>query len=153
MEYVDFDWAGCADSRRSTSGWVLMLNGAAVSLKKKRQPVVALSSAEAEFISASALVQEVMYPRSLFEKLGFPQPDPTCIYEDNQTCIAWSEGSISGTDRAKHIDLRGHFVHDAVEAKTLKLMPIDTMDNIADLLTKQLPKAAFLTLLKRLMGL
>ena len=91
--------------------------------------------------------------RRLLEKLGFPQLDPTCIYEDNQTCIAWSEGSVCGTDRAKHIDLREHFVHDAVEAKTLKLMPIATMDNVADLLTKPPPKAAFLTLRKRLMGL
>ena len=101
-----------------------------------------------------------MYARRLLEKLRFPQPHPRCIYEDNQTCIAWSEGSVGGSDLAKHIDLREHFVHDAVEAKsppkTLKLMPIDTMDNVADLLTKQgkpLPKAAFLTLRKRLMGL
>ena len=118
-------------------------------------PASAVSSAEAEFIAASALVQEVMYARRLLEKLGFPHPDPTCIYEDNQTCIAWSEGSesVGGADRAKHIDLREHFVHGAVEAKTLKLMPIDTMDNAADLLTKPLPKAAFLTPRKRLMGL
>ena len=103
-----------------------------------------------------------MYACSLLEKLWFPQPDPTCIYEDNQTCISWSKCSVGGTDWAAHIDLRlgEHFVHDAVEAKsppkTLKLMPIDTMDNVADLLTKQgkpLPKAAFLTLRKRLMGL
>ena len=80
-----------------TSGWVLMLE----SWKSKRQPVVAetvaLSSAEAKFIAASALVQEVMYTRRLLENLGFPQTDPTCIYEDNQTCIAWSEGSVGGT--------------------------------------------------------
>ena len=74
-----------------------------------------------------------MYARRLLAKLGFPQPDPTCIYEDNPTCIAWSGGSIGGTDRATYIDLREHSVHDAVEAKTLKLMPIDTMDNVVDL--------------------
>ena len=78
-------------------------------------------SAGAEFVAASALVQEVMYARSLLEKLWFPQPDPTCIYEDNQTCISWSKCSVGGTDWAAHIDLRlgEHFVHDAVEAKTL----------------------------------
>ena len=52
--YVDSDWAGCPDSRRSTSGFVLMLNDAAISWRSKRQLTVALSSAEAEFISASA---------------------------------------------------------------------------------------------------
>ncbi len=61
--YVDSDWAGCPDSRRSTSGFVFMLNGAAISWCSKRQPTIALSTAEAEFISASAMVQEVIYLR------------------------------------------------------------------------------------------
>jgi hypothetical protein len=150
--FVDSDWAGCPDSRRSTTGFTLMLNGAAVAWKSKRQSVVALSSAEAEFIAASALVQEVIYTRRLLENLGFPQKEPTFIYEDNRTCIAWSEGSVGGSDRAKHIDLREHFVHDAVEAKILKLMPVNSVDNVADLLTKPLTKAPFLTLRKRLLG-
>jgi hypothetical protein len=150
--FVDSDWAGCPDSRRSTTGFTLMLNGAAVAWKSKRQSVVALSSAEAEFMAASALVQEVIYARRLLENLGFPQPAPTFIYEDNRTCIAWSEGSVGGSDRAKHIDLREHFVHDAVKAGVLKLVPVASVDNVADLLTKPLPKAAFLTLRKRLLG-
>ena len=67
-----------------------MLTGAAVSWKSKRRTVVALSLAEAEFVAASSLVQEVIYTRRLLEKLGFPQAEPTVIYEDNRTCIAWS---------------------------------------------------------------
>ncbi len=77
-------------------------------------------------MAASALVQEVIYARRLLQNLGFPQPAPTYIYEDNRTCIAWSEGSVGGSDRAKH--------------------------NVADLLTEPLPKAAFQTLRKRLLG-
>jgi hypothetical protein len=53
---------------------------------------------------------------------------------------------------AKHIDLREHFVHDAVEAKIFKRMPVNSVDNVADLLTKPLTKAPFLTLRKRLLG-
>ena len=70
--YVDSDWAGCLDTRKSTSGYVLMFNGCAVSWKSKRQSVVALSSAEAEFIAASSLVQEVIAIRKLLEKSGVP---------------------------------------------------------------------------------
>ena len=151
--FVDSDWAGCPDSRRSTTGFTLMLNGAAVAWKSKRQSVVALSSAEAEFMAASALVQEVIYARRLLENLGFPQKGPTLIYEDNNTCIAWSEGSVGGSDRAKHIDLREHFVHDAVDAGILKLMPVDSVDNVADLLTKPLKMAPFLSLRKRMLGI
>jgi hypothetical protein len=129
-----------------------MLNGAAVSWKSKRQPVVALSTAEAEFIAASSMVQEVIYARRLLEKLGFPQADPTPIFEDNTTCIKWAGGAVGGTDRAKHIDLREHFVHEAVSNKVLQLEPVDSVDNVADLLTKPLLKALFLPLRKRIMG-
>ena len=65
-----------------------MLNGAARAWKSKRQSVVAMSSAEAEFVAASSLVQEVIYIRRLLENLGFPQLEPTAILEDNRTCIA-----------------------------------------------------------------
>ena len=77
--YVDSDWAGCPDSRKSTSGYCFMLNGAAISWRSKRQPVVALSTAEAEFISASAMVQEVIYLRKLLENLGFPKKKKLCL--------------------------------------------------------------------------
>ncbi len=61
--FVDSDWAGCSDFRRSTSGFVFILNGAAMSWHLKRQPTVALSSPEAEFISVSSIVQEVIVLR------------------------------------------------------------------------------------------
>jgi hypothetical protein len=150
--YVDSDWAGCPDSRKSTSGYVLMLNGAAVSWKSKRQSVVALSSAEAEFVAASAMVQEVIYTRRFLENLGFPQTHPTSVYEDNRTCVAWSEGSVGGSDRAKHIDLREHFVHNAVDQGVLKLRPVASAENVADLLTKPLGANVFPALRKMLMG-
>ena len=78
--YVDSDWAGCPDTRRSTSGYVLMLNGAAVSWRCKHQLVYALSSAEAEFIAASSMVQEVIFLRIFLDNLGFKQNGPTPIF-------------------------------------------------------------------------
>jgi hypothetical protein len=151
--YVDSDWAGCVDTRKSTTGYVLMLNGAAIAWKSKRQNVVALSSAEAEFMAASSLVQEVMYIRRLLTNLGFPQEFATEVGEDNRTCIAWSEGSVGGSDRAKHIDLRVHFVHNAVQDKILTLHSVKSEENVADILTKALPVESFTILRKHLMGL
>ena len=81
--YVDADWAGDLDSRRSTTGYVLMLGNTAISWKSKRQSILAMSSSEAEFVAASALVQEVMYLCCLLARLGFPQDGPTRIFEDN----------------------------------------------------------------------
>ena len=63
-----------------------------------------------EFISASAVVQEVTYLRKFLANRGYPQTAPTPVFADNETCIAWSEGSVGGSERAKHIDLRIHFV-------------------------------------------
>jgi len=136
--YVDSDWAGCPDTRRSTSGFVLMLNGATVSWKSKRQSVVALSTAEAEFVAASSMVQELTYTRRLLERLGFPQAEPTTIFEDNATCIKWAGGAVGGSDRAKHIDLREHYVHQAQDRNLLRLQPVAGVDNVADILTKPL---------------
>jgi hypothetical protein len=151
--YVDSDWAGCPDSRRSTSGFVFMLNGAAISWRSKRQPTVALSSAEAEFISASAMVQEVIYLRKFLSNLGFPQTAPTPVFADNETCIAWSEGSVGGSDRAKHVDLRVHFVHEARKAGHLQLHKIESRFNGADILTKaSTPPDVFTGLRRLLMG-
>ena len=75
----------CPDSRRSTSGFVFMLNGAAISWRSKRQPTVALSSAEAEFISASSMVQEVIFLSKFLTNLGFPQTALTPVFADNET--------------------------------------------------------------------
>ncbi len=70
----------------------------------KRQSKYTLSNAEAEFISASSMVQEVIFLRKFLANLGFKQNGPTPIFVDNETCIHLSEGSVGGSDhRAKHI--------------------------------------------------
>ncbi len=109
---------------------------------------MALSSAEAEFMAASSLVQEVIDIRRLLDRLVFPQNDPTPIGEDNRTCIAWGEGAVGSRDRAQHIDLRRHFVHDAVKAGIPTLHAVSSADNIANLLTKPLAEPIFLLLRK-----
>jgi hypothetical protein len=79
---------------------VLFFDGAVISWKSQRKNVTALSSAEVEFMAASFLVQEVIDIRRLFERLDFPQKDPTPIGEDNRTCVAWGEGAVGGSYRA-----------------------------------------------------
>ena len=62
LGFCDADWAGCKDSRKSTSGWVLKLAGAAISWYSKRQSVVALSSAESEYIAACSCARQTSSP-------------------------------------------------------------------------------------------
>ena len=92
-------------------------------------------------------------PSQTLDQHGVPQTEPTVIFEDNKCCVAWSEGSVGGSERAKHIDLRKHFVHDAVQAKILKLQKIDSKYNAADLLTKALDQDLVATHRKHCMGL
>ena len=99
--FVDLDWAGCPDSSRSTTGFTLMLNGAAVAWKSKQQSVAVLSSAEAEFMAALALVQEVDLCL-MFAGVGFSQPDPTCIYEVGDS-IKQVEESATVPSRAEEL--------------------------------------------------
>ena len=117
-----------------------MLNGAAISWRSKRQTTVSLSSAEAKFISASAMVQGVIYLRKFLSNLVFPQKDPTPVFAGHETCTAWSEGSVGGSERTKHVGLRVLFVHEGHdEARTaghLELCKVDSKLNAADIPTK-----------------
>jgi hypothetical protein len=104
--YCDADWGGDPDTRRSTTGYVFMLGGAAVSWASRLQPTVALSSAEAECTAVCEATQEAIHLRSLLRDLGLPQRGPTVLHEDNQSCIAMTE-SPALQRRSKHI---GHQV-------------------------------------------
>lgn len=73
--YSDSDWAGELESRKSTSGFIFMLNGGPVSWCSKRQPTVALSSTEAEYIALTLAAKEATWLRPLLTELGLLQPD------------------------------------------------------------------------------
>jgi len=140
--WVDADYAGCQDTRKSHTGYVLMLNGAAISWKSKRQASVSLSSAESEFIAASQCGQEIVYLREILRGFHAPQREATILYEDNRACIDMSENQVH-RERSRHIDVRKYYVRDLVEDKVLKLHPCPTADMVADALTKSLPYPAF----------
>ena len=142
--WVDADYAGCQDTRRSHTGYVLMLNGAAISWRSKRQATVSLSSAESEFIAASQCGQEVVYLREILQGFGAEQENCTRVFEDNQACIAMSENTVH-RERSRHIDVRKYYVRELVEDKLIKLMPCGTKEMTADALTKSLPYPSFRT--------
>jgi len=135
--YVDAAYADDPITRRSTMGYTIMLNGGVVSWRSKRQPIVALSTAESEYVAACYAAQEVVSLRMLLKRLGFVQDAPTCVYEDNAACILLS-GEPVFRERSKHIDVRWHFVRNMVRAQQLQLVPCSTHAMIADAMTKPL---------------
>jgi len=136
--YVDADHATDPDDRRSVGGYVLMLNGAAVSWASRKIKVVAISSFESEWYSASICGCEVVVMRRLLEEIGFKQDLPTNVFEDNAACIFSSEKDKPMNPRSKHIDTRIFKLKEFVADGIMKLIKIDSEHQVADNLTKPL---------------
>jgi hypothetical protein len=143
IAYADADWATCPETRRSVSAFVVMLNGAAVAWKSKKQGAVATSTSEAEFVAASKAADELVWERRLLADLSFPQLTPTPLYEDNRACRLMSENPVH-RERSKHIDFRVHALRDRVAAGEVVLVDCASRDMVADSLTKNLPAESFL---------
>ena len=94
------------------------------------QKTVALSMAEAEYYSASV---ETIYLRGLLSNMRLPEEGDTPVYEDNTACIEWANHVMGGRERAKHIDIRKHFAHEAVQNGHMRLHKIATEDQLADI--------------------
>ena len=149
--WADSNWGGDLDTMRSTTGYIVMLAGAAISWNSRLQPTVALSSTEAEYMACTSVVQEVIHQRMLQEEFGNEDKEPTLLMEDNQGCIHMAKAQ-GNHKRVKHLDLKIHFVRQAVEAGTVVLQYIPTNDQLADMFTKALPKQRFEVLRNKIMN-
>jgi hypothetical protein len=137
LGWVDSDWAADLDSRRSHTGYALMLTGGAVSWKSRRQDCVSLSTSEAEYVAVSQCGQEVIYLREVLRNFSFTPIGPIRLYEDNLACVAMSENPVR-RNYSRHIDIRRYFVRDLVAQQVIKLVPLRTGLMVADALTKSL---------------
>jgi hypothetical protein len=141
--YADADYAGCIDTRRSTSGCAILLGNNCISWRSKRQPSVALSTCEAEYMALCESVKEVIWLRMLLEELGLSQVNPSKILEDNQGCIKLAENPVVH-GRSKHIDVRYHFIRERVrKVRDVVLEYCSTNDMVADIFTKPLDREKF----------
>ncbi|KAI3740618.1 hypothetical protein L2E82_31087 [Cichorium intybus] len=132
--YTDADMAGDLDNRKSTSSYVFTLAGGAISWQSKLQKCVALSTTEAEYIAAVEAGKELIWLKRFLQELGFPQAE-YIIHCDSQSAMDLSKNSMYHS-RTKHIDIRYHWLREAIERGELKLSKINTNDNPADMLTK-----------------
>nr|GEU95432.1 retrovirus-related Pol polyprotein from transposon TNT 1-94 [Tanacetum cinerariifolium] len=124
----DLDHTGCLDSRKSTSGRIKFLGGdKLVSWSSKKQDCTSMSSAKAEYVSLSAIP----------------------MYCDSKAAIAISCNPVQYS-RAKHIDVRYHFIKEKVEKGIVELFFIGTEYQLADLFTKALLVERFKYLVRRL---
>jgi len=136
--YCDADWGGCLRTRKSTDGVLFVLAGTAISWKSKRQSIVALSTCEAEYIVTCSGAKEASYlARLLCDMLGTDAVPTIPVYVDNDGAIDLaSKEAVS--QRTKHIDIRYHYIREALSNKRISLHHIDTKKQLADPLTKPL---------------
>lgn len=148
--YSDADWANGKADRKSVTGWVAKLNGDPISWASKKQRTVALSTCEAELYAKAAAIQEILWLRGLMKELGLNTQTGSTVHGDNQSAISVAKNGVR-SDRTKHVDVKYHFVTEAVENGEVVLKWVSTHDQQADIFTKALPTPAFHHFRKQLM--
>ncbi len=142
VAYGDSDWATCVKTRRLFSGICIQLAGGTIAYKTKFQPTVALSSTEAEFMTACDVGRMCLFVRSILWDLDIPQEAATVAYEDNAGFMSMANAQ-KPTSRTRHIDIKYFALCDWVERDLIILERIDTSINLADHLTKTLSHILF----------
>ncbi|MEO0684489.1 MAG: Ty1/Copia family ribonuclease HI, partial [Cyanobacteria bacterium J06649_11] len=106
------------------------------------QSIIAVSSTEADYFSLSHATQEIVWLRQLLNNIGFKQTKPTKLYEDNQGAIGLSKNPKLNS-RTKHIDIKFHYVREAVETNIVNVKYCLTENMTADIFTKSLARVKF----------
>ncbi|KAK2411591.1 putative mitochondrial protein [Trifolium repens] len=143
--YSDSDWGGDVDDRKSTTGFVFYIGNTAFTWMSKKQPIVTLSTCEAEYVAATSCVCHAIWLRNLLKELNLPQKEPTKIFVDNKSTIALAKNPVFH-DRSKHIDTRYHYIRECVANNNVKLEYVKTHDQAADIFTKPLKREDFVKL-------
>ena len=138
MGYTDADGAS-QPHRRAISGYAFLIDGGAVSWSSKKQELVTLSTAEAEYVAATHAAKECIWLRRLIGEIFPCLVDQTTLFCDNQAALRLATADNYHV-RTKHIDTRYHFIRQTVEDGSITLIYCPTDDMTADILTKALPR-------------
>lgn len=148
--FSDADWASTSEDRRSTTGWIFKCAGGPISWKSRRQPTVALSTTEGEYMAMSDGAKEAIWLKGLAKELGI-NLELVRMYFDNQGAGALSVGECLQR-RTKHIDVRHHFIRDCIASGKINISYTPTADMLADVFTKPLGRVKH-TLAVKMLGL
>lgn len=145
--YCDSDFAEDEIDRKSISGYVIMYKGGTIAWATRKQQITVTSSTEAEFVSACAMVKELVYLKSFIENLTGKTVKAT-VYSDNQGAIQLIKNGIFNR-RSKHIKVKFHYVCEVYQEKKIEIKYIPTDQQLADVFTKPLGSTKFETFKKQ----
>ncbi|KAM6587476.1 hypothetical protein CsatA_010081 [Cannabis sativa] len=150
VSYSDADFAGCKTDRKSTSGTCHFLGNSLVSWFSKKQNSVALSTTEAEYIAAGSCCAQILWMKQTLKDFDIDF-ECTPIKCDNTSAINLSKNPILHS-RAKHIDIRHHFLRDHIQRGDIMLDFVSTEFQLADIFTKPLSDERF-SFIRRELGM
>ncbi|XP_050207727.1 uncharacterized mitochondrial protein AtMg00810-like [Mercurialis annua] len=133
--YSDADWAGCPDTKKSTTGWCMFIGNALISWKCKKQDCVSKSSTKLH---------------DLLSELGFTQVAPTPLHADNPSAIQITANPVHH-ERTKYIEIDCHYIWGAFDRNVITLPHISTALQVADVFTKATPHQRHKFLTSKLM--
>lgn len=140
--YTDSDFAGDVESGKSISGYMFMMDNAAVAWLSKKQPIVTLSTTEAEYVAASVCACQAIWFKRILGELGSELEGSTIIFCDNTSTIKLAKNPVFH-GRCKHIGVRFHFLCDLVNNGEISLEHCGTHEQVADIFTKPLRREVF----------
>jgi hypothetical protein len=140
--YADMAYGGDSDNCRSTASYVFMMENSAISWRSKKQPIITLSTIEAEYIALSEACHKICWLRGLYEKLGFKQETPTLLWGDNEGAVAMTRDP-QFHQRSKHIDIKYQAIREWVRQGIVYVKNCRDQDQMADILTKPLPRPKY----------
>lgn len=142
LGFTDADFAGDTDTRRSTSGYVFLLNGGPIAWSSRRQKCVTLSTTEAEYVAACEAAREGVWLKRLLNELMPNWSEPIPLMCDNMSSIDLSKNPRFH-QLTKHIHVRYHFIRLAQEEKEIDVRHIPSKQQLADSFTKPLANPRF----------
>ena len=133
--FSDSDWAADKTTRKSVTGFVILLNGTPILWRSQSQRSVALSSTEAEYYAMAEATKEIKFILQVLESLSIKTERPIIVNIDNVGAIFVAENA-SATKHTRHIEARYHFVREFIIDGHIKVIFVMSKENIADMFTK-----------------
>ena len=139
--FVDYDFVGDFDKRKSLIGYVFTLSDSVINWKATLQSTVALSTTEAEYMATTEAVKETIWLKGLVGDLGLQQDD-FVVYCDNQSAIHLTKNPMYH-ERSKHIAVKYNFICETISEGIVVVKKVAIADNPADMMTKPVPLHKF----------
>ncbi|XP_031283676.1 secreted RxLR effector protein 161-like [Pistacia vera] len=132
VAFCDSDWASCAVSRKSVSGYCIKMGDSLLYWKSKKQNTIARSSVEAEYRSMAGTVAELIWVTGLLKEIDVEAKISALLYCDNKAALQIAANPMFH-DRTKHIEIDCHFIREKIQSGLILTKYIPTREQLADI--------------------